>query len=66
MSGSARDERPGVNLLHDLSGRTVGHIAEQVQAVKRPTNVVLASIHWGATGATGFLLISESLHKGTI
>jgi poly-gamma-glutamate synthesis protein (capsule biosynthesis protein) len=44
---AARDERPGVNLLHDLSGRTVGHIAEQVQAVKRPTDVVLASIHWG-------------------
>lgn len=38
---------PGVNLLPDLSPATLQQIAAQVQAVKRPADVVLASLHWG-------------------
>jgi poly-gamma-glutamate capsule biosynthesis protein CapA/YwtB (metallophosphatase superfamily) len=38
---------PGVNLLPDLSDATVDNIGEQVQAVKQPGDVVVASIHWG-------------------
>ena len=43
---SGRD-RPGVNLLEDLSDRTVAHIAEQMEATRRPGDVLVASIHWG-------------------
>jgi poly-gamma-glutamate synthesis protein (capsule biosynthesis protein) len=46
-SWAASQDRPGVNLLPNLSGLTVRHIKEQVQAVKQPRDVVVASIHWG-------------------
>lgn len=38
---------PGVNLLPDLSPATLHRIAAQVEAVKRPADVVVASLHWG-------------------
>jgi poly-gamma-glutamate capsule biosynthesis protein CapA/YwtB (metallophosphatase superfamily) len=38
---------PGVNLLPDFSQATLRQIAAQVKAVKRPADVVVASIHWG-------------------
>jgi poly-gamma-glutamate synthesis protein (capsule biosynthesis protein) len=52
-SGVERDwaagrDRSGVNRLDDLSGRSVDAVAWQVQAVKRPGDVVVASIHWGS------------------
>jgi poly-gamma-glutamate capsule biosynthesis protein CapA/YwtB (metallophosphatase superfamily) len=49
---AAADDRPGVNLLEDLSDRAVDRIKDQVRAVKRPRDVVVASIHWG--GNWGF------------
>jgi poly-gamma-glutamate synthesis protein (capsule biosynthesis protein) len=39
--------RPGVNLLEDLSEKTVWQIAERVRRVKRAGDIVVASIHWG-------------------
>jgi 5-methyltetrahydropteroyltriglutamate--homocysteine methyltransferase len=52
-SGVERDwaagrDRSGVNRLDDLSGRSVDTVAWQVQDVKRPGDVVVASIHWGS------------------
>jgi len=44
---AAGENNPGVNLLPDLSDRTIGRIAKQVSTVKRPGDVVLASLHWG-------------------
>jgi poly-gamma-glutamate synthesis protein (capsule biosynthesis protein) len=38
---------PGVNLLEDLSAATLRQVAAQVKALKRPADVVVASIHWG-------------------
>ncbi len=38
----------GVHLLPDFSGRTVAHIADLVRAAKRPGDVAVASVHWGA------------------
>jgi poly-gamma-glutamate synthesis protein (capsule biosynthesis protein) len=51
-SGITRDwaaaaDRPGVNLLPDLSDRTVRRIAGLVHDVKRDRDIVVASIHWG-------------------
>lgn len=39
---------PGVNLLPDFSQATLRRIAAQVRAIKRPADVVVASLHWGA------------------
>jgi len=45
---AATQDRPGVNVLPDLSPRTLRRIARQVRAAKRPGDIVVASIHWGA------------------
>ncbi len=39
--------RPGVDFVHDLSEATADRIVERVRRVKRPGDVVIASIHWG-------------------
>lgn len=49
--------RPGVNLLNNLSARTVDAIARQVRAAKRAGDLVVASIHWG--GNWGFAISRE-------
>jgi poly-gamma-glutamate synthesis protein (capsule biosynthesis protein) len=46
-SWAATPERPGVNLLKDLSARTVEYIGKKVQQVKQAGDIVIASIHWG-------------------
>lgn len=38
---------PGVNLLPDFSERTVESIARHASRFRRPTDVVVVSIHWG-------------------
>jgi len=44
---AATSDRPGVQLLEDLSDRTVGDIANTVRAHKRPGDLVVVSLHWG-------------------
>src|SRR5581483_8942722 len=43
---AATGERPGVNFI-DLSDATVGRIRRAIRRIKRPRDVVVASIHWG-------------------
>ncbi len=43
----ATEDRPGVDLLPDLSDSTAAGIAERVARVRQPLDVVIASIHWG-------------------
>ena len=50
---AATENRPGVNLLPNLSRRSVGRIAEKVRAVKQPGDIVVASIHWGSNWGYG-------------
>jgi poly-gamma-glutamate synthesis protein (capsule biosynthesis protein) len=45
---AARENRPGVDLLPDVSERTAASILDRVRRVKRPRDIVLASIHWGS------------------
>jgi len=56
-SWAAAEDRPGVNLLEDLSDRTVDRIGDQVRSVRRSRDVVVASIHWG--GNWGFAVPDE-------
>lgn len=46
-SWAATDDEAGVNLLADTSGRTVESISRKVKLVKRPGDIVVASLHWG-------------------
>ena len=45
---AAGPAQPGVRLLPNLSAGTVEEIARQVAATRRPGDLVVASIHWGA------------------
>ena len=47
-SWAATGSRPGVDFLPDLSEATAAEVAERVRQVKRPGDVVVASIHWGS------------------
>ena len=44
---AAASSRPGVNLLPDLSPATASAVARRIVALRRPGDIVVASIHWG-------------------
>jgi len=44
---AAFGDKPGVNLLKDLSGKTVSRIKEKIRGLKQRGDVAVASIHWG-------------------
>jgi poly-gamma-glutamate capsule biosynthesis protein CapA/YwtB (metallophosphatase superfamily) len=48
FSWAASENRPGVNLLQDFSENTVWDITINIQEVKKPGDIVVASIHWGS------------------
>jgi poly-gamma-glutamate capsule biosynthesis protein CapA/YwtB (metallophosphatase superfamily) len=48
FSWAATEGKPGVNLLKDVSDKTVRYIKEKVQKVKQRGDIVVASIHWGS------------------
>jgi poly-gamma-glutamate capsule biosynthesis protein CapA/YwtB (metallophosphatase superfamily) len=45
---AATADRPGVDLLPDLSDATADRVAARVRRVRRPGDVVVASLHWGS------------------
>jgi poly-gamma-glutamate synthesis protein (capsule biosynthesis protein) len=49
----AADKRPGVNLLKDLSEKSLVDIQEKVRAVKRRGDIVVVSLHWGSNWGYG-------------
>jgi poly-gamma-glutamate synthesis protein (capsule biosynthesis protein) len=50
---AASENRPGMNLLGDFSDETVERIAGKIRAVRRPRDIVVASIHWGSNWGYG-------------
>jgi poly-gamma-glutamate synthesis protein (capsule biosynthesis protein) len=44
---AAREERPGVDLLPDLSETTAAGVCERARQVHGSADLVMASIHWG-------------------
>jgi poly-gamma-glutamate synthesis protein (capsule biosynthesis protein) len=48
LKWAASDNMPGVNILKDLSDKTVRRIKETVREVKQPGDIVVISIHWGS------------------
>ena len=45
---AAASSKPGVNLLPDLSLATASEVARRIVALRRPSDLVIASIHWGS------------------
>lgn len=50
---AAMEDRPGVYLLEDLSDQSVDQIRDLVRSVRRPRDVVIASVHWGGNWGFG-------------
>jgi len=59
LSWAALEDKPGVNLLKDLSNKTVQQIKEKVEKVKKQGDIVVFSIHWG--GNWGYKIPSEQI-----
>lgn len=59
VEAAAKKDRPGVNLLPDLSNKTVWQISKEVQAIRRAGDIVIASIHWG--GNWGYEIPDEHI-----
>jgi poly-gamma-glutamate synthesis protein (capsule biosynthesis protein) len=56
---AATTDRPGVNLLEDLSEETARRVASRIRREKRPGDVAVASIHWG--GNWGYEIPDEQI-----
>jgi poly-gamma-glutamate capsule biosynthesis protein CapA/YwtB (metallophosphatase superfamily) len=54
---AATPNRPGVNYLADLSRTTGDRVVQDIQAVKQPGDVVIASLHWGPNW--GYAILEE-------
>ncbi|MFG3580632.1 CapA family protein [Micromonospora chersina] len=45
---AARDGRPGVAYLPEVSSATAGALAQRIAATARPADLVVVSVHWGS------------------
>jgi poly-gamma-glutamate synthesis protein (capsule biosynthesis protein) len=52
-SWGAADKRPGINMLRDLSDKSLFGIQEKVRKVKRRGDIVVVSLHWGSNWGYG-------------
>jgi poly-gamma-glutamate capsule biosynthesis protein CapA/YwtB (metallophosphatase superfamily) len=57
---AAGRDRPGVNLLEDLSDQTSRRLGARMRKAKRPGDVIVASIHWG--GNWGYEIPEAQIH----
>ena len=48
ISWAASEDKPGVNLLKNLSDETVWEIKEKIGQEEKQGDIVIASIHWGS------------------
>jgi poly-gamma-glutamate capsule biosynthesis protein CapA/YwtB (metallophosphatase superfamily) len=55
----ATTDRPGVNLLEDLSEATARRVASRIRREQQPADVTVASIHWG--GNWGYAIPDEQI-----
>jgi poly-gamma-glutamate synthesis protein (capsule biosynthesis protein) len=59
FSWSAQEDRPGVNLLKDLSDKSVRRVTEKIKSLKQPGDIVVISIHWGSNW--GYDILPEQM-----
>lgn len=53
VNWGATEQKPGINLLSGYSDESITRIREKVEMVKRSTDVVVFSIHWGGNWGYG-------------
>lgn len=58
-SWAAQKNRPGVNLLQDLSSDSIREIKTLVESVKQPGDIIVLSLHWG--GNWGYDIPSDEM-----
>lgn len=58
-SWAAQENRPGVNLLKDLSEARIREIKTLVESVKQPGDIIVFSLHWG--GNWGYEIHSDEM-----
>jgi len=46
-SWNARASQPGVNMLPNISAKTIAAVADRANAMRRQDDLLVASIHWG-------------------
>jgi poly-gamma-glutamate synthesis protein (capsule biosynthesis protein) len=63
---AAAAHKPGVNLPRDLSDETVRHIGGKIHEVKRPGDIVVASVHWGGNWGYGISREETGFVRGLI
>jgi poly-gamma-glutamate synthesis protein (capsule biosynthesis protein) len=63
---AANGSRPGVHLLHDLSGATLERLARLVAETKRSGDLAVASIHWGPNWGFGIPAAHRRFAHGLI
>jgi poly-gamma-glutamate synthesis protein (capsule biosynthesis protein) len=47
-SWAARPAAAGINLLHELSPASAARVGKQIDGVRRPGDIIVVSLHWGA------------------
>lgn len=57
LSWAASRHKPGINLLENLSNKSVRHIRAEVESLKRQGDIVVISLHWG--GNWGYPISAE-------
>ncbi len=63
---AASGNRPGVNLLQDLSDKTLRRIGDKIHEVKRPGDIAVASIHWCGNWGYGISREETAFARGLI
>jgi poly-gamma-glutamate capsule biosynthesis protein CapA/YwtB (metallophosphatase superfamily) len=63
---AATGDRPGVNFLDDLSPATLEAVGRRVRGVKRPGDMVVASIHWGGNWGFGVSREERAFARGLV
>jgi poly-gamma-glutamate capsule biosynthesis protein CapA/YwtB (metallophosphatase superfamily) len=57
---AAGENRPGLNVLREFSDATALRFARQIMHLKRPEDIVIVSIHWGANW--GYFIPQDQVH----
>jgi poly-gamma-glutamate synthesis protein (capsule biosynthesis protein) len=63
---SATKDRSGVNILEDLSARSIDAVARQVGAYKRRGDIVVMSLHWGPNWGYAISRIEREFAHGLV
>ncbi|MGH4023736.1 MAG: CapA family protein [Pseudonocardiaceae bacterium] len=57
---AATEDRPGVNVIPDLSDSTAARIIDELRGVQRPGDALVVSIHWGSNW--GYEVPEDQIH----